>query len=101
MVRNFASAKGARLAWCCDLNEGILNRLAPQFPGTRMTTRVEEMLASDEVDAVVIATDAATHYRLGRQALEAGKHVYIEKPLTLDVKTSEELITLPRNAIAA
>ena len=94
LVRNFAAAKGARLAWCCDLNEGILKRLAPQVPGTRMTTRVEEVFASPDVDAVAIATDAPTHYLMARQALEAGKHVYVEKPLTLEAATSRELIRI-------
>ena len=94
LVRNFAVAKGARLAWCCDLNEGILKRLAPQFPGTRITTRVEEVLASPDVAAVAIATDAPTHYLMARQALEAGKHVYVEKPLTLEARTSRELIRI-------
>jgi len=94
LVRNFAAAPGARLVWCCDLNEAVLSRLAPQLPGTRMTTRVEEVLASPDVDAVAIATDAPTHHLMARQALEAGKHVYVEKPLTLEARTSRELIRL-------
>jgi predicted dehydrogenase len=94
LVRTFAAAKGARLVGCCDLNEAILQRLAPQFPGTRMTTRIEDLLASPEVDAVAIATDAPTHFPVARRALEAGKHVYVEKPLTLEARTSADLIRL-------
>jgi UDP-2-acetamido-3-amino-2,3-dideoxy-glucuronate N-acetyltransferase len=94
LVRNFAAVKGARLLWCCDLNEAILTRLAPQLPGTRMTTRVEDVLGDPDVAAVAIATDAPTHYLMARQALEAGKHVYVEKPLTLEASTSRELIRI-------
>ncbi len=94
LVRNFAGLEGARLGWCCDLNEATLARIAAQYPGTRVTTRIEDVLGSDEVTGVAVATDAPTHYRIARAALEAGKHVYVEKPLTMKSAQAAELVTL-------
>jgi predicted dehydrogenase len=94
LVRNFANLPGARLNWCCDLNEKTLARVAAQCPGTRVTTRVEEILESGETDAVAIATDAPTHYPIAKRALTAGKHVYVEKPLTLLAREARELVSL-------
>jgi predicted dehydrogenase len=94
LVRNFSGVRGGRLVFCCDLSEETLRRLAPLYPETRMTTRVEEVFESREVDAVVIATDVATHFEMARRALEAGKHVYVEKPLTLAAREARELVSL-------
>jgi len=94
LVRNFAGMPGARLAWCCDLNESILTRVASQHPETRVTTNLDEVLACEDVSGVVIATDAPTHHRIARKALEAGKHVYVEKPLTLEASQASELVAL-------
>jgi predicted dehydrogenase len=94
LVRNFANIPGAKLTWCCDLDEKTLARLSAQYPDTSVTTRVEEILGSNEVDAVAIATDAPTHYPIAKQALEAGKHVYVEKPLTMEAGEASELVSL-------
>ncbi|MDP3940226.1 MAG: Gfo/Idh/MocA family oxidoreductase [Deltaproteobacteria bacterium] len=94
LVRNFAGLKGARLSWCCDLNEATLGRIAAQHPETRVTTKLEEVLASDEVNGVAIATDAPTHFRIAKAALEAGKHVYVEKPLTMESADAAALVKL-------
>ena len=94
LVRNFARLEGARLAWCCDLNESILARIKAQYPETRVTTRLEDVLANEEVSGVVIATDAPTHHRIAKAALEADKHVYVEKPLTIEACHARELVEL-------
>jgi len=94
LVRNFAGARGGRLSYCCDLNEETLRRLGPLHPEVRMTTRVEEVIEAKDVDAVVVATDAITHYAMARRALEAGKHVYVEKPLALVAREAREIVAL-------
>ncbi|MFQ5458124.1 MAG: Gfo/Idh/MocA family protein [Myxococcota bacterium] len=94
LVRNFAGLKGARLAWCCDLNPSILERVAAQYPETRVTARLEDVLGDDAVTGVVIATDAPTHHRIAKAALEADKHVYVEKPLTMEAGQARELVAL-------
>ena len=78
----------AELTWCCDRSETALELPRRRYPNVRRTTDVERVLADDAVDAVIIATPTATHADLAVAALEAGKHVLVEKPLAA---SSEEV----------
>ncbi|MDX6452320.1 MAG: hypothetical protein QOH16_2369 [Gaiellaceae bacterium] len=92
LVRNFNDL--AELTWLCDLDEEHLNSLAARYPDARATTSFDDLLADDELDAVVIATPVPTHYALAKQALEAGKHVFVEKPPAMRAAEMDELVTL-------
>jgi predicted dehydrogenase len=70
----------ARLTWLCDEREELRTGFAGRHAGARVTGDFDELLADPELDAVVIATPVPTHYELARRALEAGKHVFVEKP---------------------
>jgi predicted dehydrogenase len=94
LARNFDDLAGMRLAWLCDSDEDRLERYGPRFPGARRTSRFEDLLEDQELDAVVIATPVVTHFELGRQALLAGKHVFVEKPLAGSAAHAEELVAL-------
>ncbi len=94
LVRNFSVADGCALRVCCDLDEGRFRRLAAYHPGARFTPRVEDVLQAPDVQAVAIATPVSTHYELARRALEAGKHVLVEKPMTMRSDHAEELVAL-------
>jgi UDP-2-acetamido-3-amino-2,3-dideoxy-glucuronate N-acetyltransferase len=94
LVRNYYQL-GA-LAWICDTDPEVLARFRQEYPGVRTSRELAEVLGSDESDAVVIATPAATHHRLAASALQAGKHVYVEKPLVLNESEGEELVDLAR-----
>ncbi len=94
LVRNYSQIPDARLRYLCDLDPKKLESLRRQYPDTRMTQDFDEVLRDPNVRAVVIATTAPTHFPLGRQALDAGKDVYIEKPFTLEVNHAEELIRI-------
>ncbi len=72
----------ATLRWLCNSNPKNLSALAWRYPDAKTATSITEVLCDDSVDAVFIATPTATHFELGKLALEAGKHVLIEKPLT-------------------
>jgi len=96
LVRNFAGLQRCRLKYICDLNPDLLQTYARQYPTVSTTTRLEDVLQDEEVCAVVIATKAAAHYPVAKQCLQAGKHVYVEKPLTLSVQEATELISLAR-----
>ena len=80
LARNFDRLPDAELAYCCDLDEANLAKARSLVPDHRRHRRLAQLLADDALDAVVVATSVPTHYALGKQALEAGKHTFIEKP---------------------
>lgn len=92
LVRVFAEL-GA-LAAVCDAQEDRLAALAGPYPSVARTTRALDIFSDPAITGVVIATPAATHYRLAREALLAGKDVFVEKPLALKVAEGEELVRL-------
>jgi predicted dehydrogenase len=94
LARNYYEIPDCRLKYLCDLDQKKLDRLQVQLPGTLTTTSYQTVLRDHEVQAVVIATPAPSHYALCKQALEHGKDVYVEKPFVLDVEHAEELIEL-------
>jgi len=94
LARNLDELQGAELAWICDREEERLERVGARFPDARKTTSFEEVLADVGVDAVAIATPVVTHFELARQALLAGKHVFVEKPLALSSALGEQLVAL-------
>jgi len=96
LLRNFAQAPRCDVRWVCDTNRPALDAAGRQVPEARLTEHYEELLQDESLDAVVIATSAVTHFDLARQALSAGKHVYVEKPLALRAEHAEELLTLSR-----
>jgi len=91
VVGAFARASGASLRGVCDLRPELLARVATAHPGVRVTRSFDELLGDPEITAVALAVDAGSHHRLARHALEAGRHVFVEKPLALTVADSEEL----------
>jgi len=92
LVRNFAALSD--LSWVCDLDEQHLAPIAERYPSARATTSFDDLLADDSLDAVVIATPVPTHYALAKQALEAGKHVFVEKPPAMRAAEMDELVQL-------
>jgi predicted dehydrogenase len=92
LARNFGSL--ADLRWLCDLSPDLLESAARAHPQARTTADFEELLADQNVDAVVIATPVVTHYELAKQALSAGKHVFVEKPQAQSSAEAEELAAL-------
>jgi predicted dehydrogenase len=76
----------------CDTSEGTLEKLRARFPDVRIETNLNRVLADSTVNGVVIATPAETHNHLASAAIEAGKDVLVEKPLTLDVAEGELLV---------
>lgn len=92
LLRSFSEIPAARVLWAADLVEERLREAAGKYPGTEMTPDYRRILEDPRVRAVVVATPGAGHYRLAREALTAGKDVYIEKPMTLTARESLELI---------
>ena len=91
LARNFDRLPGAELAYCCDLDEANLAKARSQYPNTTVTDDYAQLLGDDTLDAVVVATSVPTHYRLGKMALDAGKHTFIEKPIALKAADARDL----------
>ena len=91
LARNYYQLPEANLRYICDLDPEKLVSIKRQYPGAQTTNSFDDVLADPELNAVVIATTGPTHYSLAKQALLAGKDVYVEKPFVLDVDEALEL----------
>lgn len=93
-ARNFSEIEHCSVRWLCDVHAPSLRSLARRYPTSLMTTKPADVLQDGEVDAVIIATTASTHYQLAKMALLAGKDVLVEKPLALSAVHAAELMRL-------
>ncbi|MCL4760861.1 MAG: Gfo/Idh/MocA family oxidoreductase [Burkholderiales bacterium] len=82
LVRNFAELPGATVAAVADLDPKKLEVVAKRHPAVRTTNDWQEMLTDPSIDAIAVATPVSTHFEFGMAALKAGKHLWIEKPMT-------------------
>lgn len=94
IIRNMADI-GA-LAWICEMDSRRREEFSKKYPGVRITDSFAEILADPAVEGVAIATPAETHARLVRESLEAGKDVFVEKPLSLSVGEGEKLVAIAK-----
>lgn len=79
---------------CSDLDPARLERVRDRYPSIRITTDYRRLIDDSEIDAIVIATPISTHYHLAREALQAGKHVLVEKPLAESAEQCRHLTAL-------
>ena len=94
LVRNFNGLDNCNVTYLSDLRPARLEAVNKMYPSITTTSDSNELINADQVDAVVIATPVFTHHKLAKQALEAGKHVLLEKPMTSTAAEAEELIAL-------
>jgi predicted dehydrogenase len=94
MVRNFYANREAKVVQVCDVNKERLALVESGYPTIKTTTDFKELVKDPEIDAVVIATPVSYHFPTAKEALENGKHVLLEKPMTSTVEESEKLIEL-------
>lgn len=94
LVRTFQSVPGCSVTWICDTDAGRLAAMKARWPLIRGTPEVAEVVGDPQVDAVAVATPISTHFPVARAALENGKHVFIEKPLTDRLETARQLAQL-------
>lgn len=98
LARNFAALPGTALRWCCDADETIRARYAAQYPSTRFTAELDDLLGDPELDAIVLATPVPTHAALATRVLEAGKHCFVEKPLAQSAADAEAAVAAAERA---
>jgi len=96
LVRNYIDLPGAAIELVCDERVSQLEKAHARYPSLPLTRRYDEVLGSGDVDAIVLATPISTHYHLAKSALEAGKHVFVEKPMTAESGQAAELVELAR-----
>lgn len=95
-IKTLARLPRTELRWVCDVFQPSLDKVRQQFPQVRTTTRLEDLLEDKSLDGVVIATVAPTHFDVARKAMLAGKHVMVEKPMTLTTRDAQELTELAK-----
>src|SRR5512135_1747547 len=82
IVRNFNFVDGAKVVAVCDQNREALRKATKNYPDLEVCTDPKVVVGSRSIDAVAVITPVFTHFDLAREALENGKHVFVEKPFT-------------------
>jgi predicted dehydrogenase len=93
LIRNFNNLADSEVSLVCDLDQGRMDHVLSLFPGVLTTLDWRDVIKSD-VDAVCVVTPVPWHFEMAAAALQSGKHVFVEKPLTADVKQARELVGL-------
>lgn len=97
LVRNFNGLDSCEIKYVCESHSGNAEKCAKLYPNLNVIPDYQTVLDDDSVDAVVIATQVDTHYDLAKSALEAGKHVLVEKPMTSDAPQARELMEIAKS----
>ena len=94
LLRNAAALPSAEVVAVCDTRPEALGAARPLAPEARLSADVDAVLADGSVEAVIVATETPTHAEIAARALQAGKHVFVEKPLAQTVADAERLVAL-------
>ena len=96
IIRNFYQIPTSEMAICCDLDEKRLTHMKNLYPNIATTTNYSDLTDDPTIDAIAVCTHVSAHHPLAKKALEAGKHVLIEKPFTAKVDEAEELVEIAK-----
>jgi len=94
ILRNFNTSEYWNLTSACDLDEKQLEKVSKQYPNVKLSSNPSDLFNDESIDAISIATPVFSHYDLAKKALIAGKHVWVEKPLTSSSKEARELLEI-------
>jgi predicted dehydrogenase len=94
LIRNYRSLPGCHVKLACDVNRKRLTYVNQLYPEVKTTDDFEELVNHSEIDAINIATPVGSHFELAKKSLEAGKHTFVEKPMTTSASKCKELIEL-------
>ncbi len=98
LLRNFYNLSGGHLVLVCDKNEKRLDYAKANYAGVETTASYDDILRRDDIEAVILATPPAEHFKMAMSAIEGGKDVFVEKPLVLSVADGEKLVEAAENA---
>lgn len=96
IIRNLLKVSSVSKLYVCDIQKSKLVSLKKEFPNISITQDYDDVLKDQQIAAVIIATPIQSHYALAKKALEAGKHVLIEKPMTVTSRESKDLLILAK-----
>lgn len=94
VLRNFSAQQDCWVKLVAEINPERQAYVRANFPRSEVVADVDALMNDPEIDAVIVATPAATHHALAKQALESGKHVFVEKPLATSTEQADELVNL-------
>jgi predicted dehydrogenase len=94
IVRNFNNGDLSQVVMVCDQRPEALRRVQQAYPHVKVTRDSFELISSPNIDVVAVVTPVWTHFELAKSALEAGKHVFVEKPFTFKSSQAEDLVNL-------
>jgi predicted dehydrogenase len=92
VVRGLTSIQDAQVVSVCDIDPNALKRVKERYPHIQCYKDAGKILKDPEIDAVAVVTPVAAHYPIAKKALENGKHIFVEKPFTTNVRQAESLI---------
>lgn len=98
VLRNFSAQPGCWVKYVAEVNPERQAYVRANFPKSEVVSDVDALLSDPEVDAVIVATPAASHHTLAKQTLESRKHVFVEKPLATSTEQADELVNLAASA---
>ncbi|MBU1343722.1 MAG: Gfo/Idh/MocA family oxidoreductase [Proteobacteria bacterium] len=96
LIRNFSQLNRTRVTTISDLETKRLDHMKTLYSGVDTTTDYLDIINDEKIDIVAVATPVHTHFKFASEALSAGKHVFVEKPMTASVEEAEKLISLAR-----
>lgn len=94
LIRNFNSLSDSKVKWICDKNQERLSHMKAVYPDVDMCCEFNDLIYDKDIDAIIIATPVCHHFEMARKSLLAGKHTFIEKPMTPSSRECEELVDL-------
>lgn len=97
LLRNFVSLPQCELKWVSDADPAKLEEVGKKYSRIRTTPVFTEILEDPEIQGVIVATPPVSHAAIAKQALQAGKHVFVEKPLALHIEDAESLVRLAQD----
>lgn len=96
LIRNFRGLSDCELKLVCDVSQQRLAHMKSLYPEVNTSTKFDDLLDPQTVDAVVIATSVRYHHQMAKASLEAGKHTFIEKPMASSSAECEELLAIAK-----
>ena len=94
LIRNLVKLKEVKRLVICDRQQSILDRIRDDYPAVTCLTDTTRVIQNDDLEAVFVVTSPGTHYQLGKEVLESGKHLYMEKPFAISANEAQKLVEL-------